>query len=217
MKVALYARVSKADDSQDPENQLLRLRQYVLARHWEVEGEYVDMASGADANRPQLLQMLRDAAGHRFSLVLTVRIDRIARSSLHLKQIIADLEYHGIKFECTDQAFSTATPTGRLLFGVLGEIAEFERALIIERTKAGLERAKAHGKILGRPRKVVDMTQLTDLRAQGIGYGSIARITGLSYSTVRDRLKNGGSGLRGDDALESGTKETDDSQREGDS
>jgi DNA invertase Pin-like site-specific DNA recombinase len=192
MKVAFYARVSKADESQDPENQLMRLRAYAEERGWKVYKEYVDHASGADANRPELKQMVKDARARRFALVLTTKIDRIARSSLDLKQIIADLEGRGIKFECTDQPFSTNTPTGKLLFGILGEIAEFERALIVERTKAGLARARAQGKKLGRPRKRIDLARARELRAQGFGYRRIAREVGVSYVTVRERLKKEG-------------------------
>jgi len=200
VKVALYARVSKADESQDPENQLMRLRAYAKDREWEVHREYVDHASGADANRPELGQMLKDARARRFGLVLTIKIDRIARSSLNLKQIIAELEGRGIKFECTDQPFSTNTPTGKLLFGILGEIAEFERALIIERTKAGLARARAQGKRLGHPRLEVgwkghprvDFARVHALRAQGMSYRVIAKQLGVSHQTVKNRLRNEG-------------------------
>lgn len=192
MKIALYARVSKADDTQDPENQLIRLRSYAQVQGWEIHGEYVDMASGADPNRPDLKRMMKDARARRFGLVLTTKIDRIARSSLDLKQTIAELEDRGIKFECADQPFSTNTSTGRLLFGILGEIAEFERALIIERTKAGLARAKAQGKQLGRPRVSADRARILELRAQGLGYRRIADVLGVSHQTVLNRLRNEG-------------------------
>lgn len=194
MKVAVYARVSKADESQDPENQLIRLRSYCNERNWSIYDEYVDYASGADANRPRLADLKRDASARRFGLVLTTKIDRIARSSLDLKLLIEDLKARGIEFECADQPFSTNTPTGKLLFGILGEIAEFERSLIIERTKAGLARAKAQGKRLGRPRKAVDIAKARELRARGLGYRRIAKEVGVSYVTVRERLRNEGLG-----------------------
>jgi DNA invertase Pin-like site-specific DNA recombinase len=136
--------------------------------------------------------MMKDARARRFGLVLTTKIDRIARSSLDLKQTIAELEDRGIKFECADQPFSTNTSTGRLLFGILGEIAEFERALIIERTKAGLARAKAQGKQLGRPRVSADRARILELRAQGLGYRRIADVLGVSHQTVLNRLRNEG-------------------------
>ena len=193
MRVAFYARVSKADDSQNPENQLMRLRSHATAHGWEPAGDpYLDMASGADPNRPALRKLLKDARGHRFCMVLTTKIDRIARSSLNLKLLINELESYGVKFECTDQPFSTNTPTGKLLFGILGEIAEFERSLIIERTKAGLVRANAQGKRLGRPQVTIDMDKVKELRASGNGLRTIASELGVSHQTLRNRLKREG-------------------------
>jgi DNA invertase Pin-like site-specific DNA recombinase len=192
MKVALYARVSKSDDSQDPENQLMRLRSYAQERGWEVFGEYVDMASGADANRPQLDRMMADARGRRFSLVLCVKVDRLARSVSNLYALLSEFDAREVKFECIDQSIATNTPTGKLLLSILGGVAEFERELIRDRTKAGLARAKAQGKRLGRPRKCVNMERARDLRSQGLGYRKIADALGVSYVTVRERLKNEG-------------------------
>ena len=179
----------------------MRLIAYSNERGWDIAAEYVDKASGADANRPQLRQMLNDARARRFGLVLTTKIDRIARSSLDLKHIIAELEGRGIKFECSDQPFSTNTPTGKLLFGILGEIAEFERSLIVERTNAGLARARAQGKRLGHPRLEVgwkehprvDLSCVGALRAQGMSYRAIAKQLGISHQTVKNRLRNEGS------------------------
>jgi len=193
MRVAFYVRVSKADDSQNPENQLMRLRSHAATHGWEPAGDpYLDMASGADPNRPALGRLLKDARGHRFSMVLTTKIDRIARSSLDLKLLINELESYGVKFECTDQPFSTNTPTGKLLFGILGEIAEFERSLIIERTKAGLVRAKAQGKRLGRPQVTINMDKVKELRASGKGLRTIASELGVSHQTLCNRLKREG-------------------------
>ena len=200
MKIALYARVSKADESQDPENQLMRLVAYANERGWEIFDRYVDMASGADAHRPELDRMMRDAKARRFSLVLTTKVDRMARSTINLYAVLSELESRGLKFECTDQDVSTNTPTGKLLFGILGEIAEFERALIVERTKAGLARARARGKRLGHPRLEVgwkghprvDFARVHALRAQGMSYRVIAKQLGVSHQTVKNRLRNEG-------------------------
>jgi len=194
LKVALYARVSKADDSQDPENQLARLRSYAKEREYEVYGEYVDMASGADANRPQLDRMMADARARRFSLVLCVKVDRLARSVSNLYALLAELDSRGVKFECTDQDISTKSPTGKLLLSILAGVAEFERELIRDRTKAGLARARARGKQLGRPRKRVDLERMRDLRLKGYGYRRLARELGVSYITIRERLKKEGFG-----------------------
>ena len=194
MKVALYARVSKADDSQTPENQLVRLRSYASERGYEVSEDrvYVDVASGADAYRPELDRMMADARARRFSLVLCVKVDRLARSVPNLYALLSELDGRGVKFECADQSISTNTPTGKLLLSILAGVAEFERELIRDRTKAGLARAKALGKRLGRPRKAVDMERARELRSQGLGYRKIADALGVSYVTVRERLKNEG-------------------------
>ena len=195
MKVALYARVSKADESQDPENQLMRLRAYSTERGWETFDEYVDMASGADAHRPDLDRMVADAMRRRFELVLTTKIDRVARSTPNLYTLLSKLEGRGIKFECTDQDISTNTPTGKLLLAVLAGVAEFERDLIRERTKAGLARARAQGKQLGTPMKVFDVAQVLALRGQGKSLREIGKAMGVSHQTIKNRLRNEGGNV----------------------
>lgn len=192
LKAALYARVSKADESQDPQNQLMRLIACANERDWTVVGQYIDTASGADDNRPQLDRMMADARARRFGLILCVKVDRLARSVTSLYRILSELEARGVKFECTDQAISTNTPTGKLLLSVLAGVAEFERELIRDRTKAGLARARAQGKKLGRPRKRVDMARACELRAQGLGYRKIAKELGVSHQTMFLRLRNEG-------------------------
>lgn len=192
MKVALYARVSKADDSQNPENQLMRLRAYAKERGWVVYHEYIDMASGADAYRPELERMLKDARAHRFSLIVCTKVDRLARSVTNLYRVLSELEERGVKFECTDQSISTNTPTGRLLLSILAGVAEFERELIRERTKAGLARVRAQGTLLGRPRVRLDIAKVLELRKQGLGYRRIGDALGCSHQTVVNRLKEEG-------------------------
>ena len=194
MKVALYARVSKADESQNPENQLIRLRLCAQERGYEVSEDrvYVDMASGADANRPQLDRMMADARARRFSLVLCVKVDRLARSVSNLYALLSEFDARGVKFECIDQSITTNTPTGKLLLSILGGVAEFERELIRDRTKAGLARAKANGKRLGRPRKRVNMERAHELRSQGLGYRKIAEELGITRPTLWARLKKEG-------------------------
>ena len=192
MKVALYARVSKGDDSQDPNNQFIRLRQYAQDQGWAVAGEYVDTASGADQWRPQLDIMLRDARAHRFELVLTTKVDRIARSVRNLYEVLKDLEASGVQFRCTDQDISTQTATGKLLLNVLASVAEFERELIRDRTKAGLVRARSQGKTLGRPNVAIDMDQVRAMHASGVGLRTIGKQLGVSHQTIKNRLRKDG-------------------------
>ena len=148
MKVALYARVST--DKQTNDNQLLRLREVVEARKYEVYQEYVDVASGANANRPALDRMRDDAKHHKFDKILAVKIDRIARSIINLLDVMTDLEKWGIKIEFLDQPIDTSTPTGKFTLTILGALAEFERELIRDRTNAGIKRAHAQGHKSGR-------------------------------------------------------------------
>jgi len=193
MKVALYARVSKSDDSQTNENQLLRLREYAEAEDCQVVEEYQDFASGADPNRPALEKMLRDARGHRFALILVVRLDRIARSMVNFHDMLKTLEQAHVRFHCVDQPeISTGSSTGKLVMGILGYVAQFERDLIRDRTKAGLYRARAQGKVLGRPKTGITWGEVVKYRESGRSLDMIAQDLGVSVSTVRRALKNGG-------------------------
>jgi DNA invertase Pin-like site-specific DNA recombinase len=197
MKVALYARVSlndvdeKGQPRQNPENQLIRLRAYAKDRAYEIFGEYVDKASGADARRPALDRMLSAARAHRFSMILTTKVDRIARSTSNLYAVLTDLESSGVKFECSDQDISTNSPTGKLLLAILAGVAEFERELIVDRTKAGLARARAQGKRLGRRPDRKRRDQILALRAQGFTIREVAAKVSMSSGAVKQALRRG--------------------------
>ena len=153
MKVALYARVSTDDQGQNPETQLFRLRQLAQARSYEITGEYVDYASGKDARRPKLQEMLEDARNHRFDKILILRLDRMMRSVTNLWNVLNDLERWGVGLECADQSIDTQSPQGRFTITIVGAVAEYERDLTRTRVKEGMARAKAEGKHCGRPRK----------------------------------------------------------------
>lgn len=189
-RVALYARVSTADQSSAP--QLDALRGYAESRGFEVIEEYVDAGiSGAKARRPALDRLLADARRRRFDALAVVKLDRIARSVHHLTALGAELEALGVDLVVLDQAIDTTTPSGRLLFHVLGSIAEFERDLIRERTVAGLRAARRRGKRLGRPWAVRGSAtyQMERLAAEGRSHRSIARELGCAPSTVSSTLR----------------------------
>lgn len=197
MKVALYARVSKSDNSQTNENQLLRLREYVKLEGHQIIEEYQDFASGADPNRPALEKMLRDARGHRFNLILAVRLDRIARSMVNFHDMLKVLEEAHVRFHCVDQPeISTDSSTGKLVMGILGYVAQFERDLIKDRTKAGLYRARAQGVLLGRPKTGVTPGQVVSLRGHGWTLDRIAEECRVSLSTIRRLKKEGEESTR---------------------
>jgi len=190
MKVALYARVSRADKDQDPENQLIRLRNFAQSHDWEIYQEYVDYASGAQSQRPALDRMLKDAKGHRFSAILVVRLDRIGRSVLNLHNLLQELNRYKIDLICSDQAeIDTTTPHGKLLFSILGAIAEFELELIRDRTKDGLKRAITQGKRLGRPPAPVKTEDIIKMRAEGLSLREISKKLGISHQAVKKRLR----------------------------
>ncbi len=148
MKVAVYARVSTHD--QTAENQLLELRRYVAARGWSAV-EYVDHGvSGAKDRRPALDQLVADVRRHRVQAVVCWRLDRLGRNLRHLVMLLDDWHSRGIAFVTLGEGIDTSTPAGRLVAGVLGSIAEFERARIQERVRAGLARVRAQGRRLGR-------------------------------------------------------------------
>jgi DNA invertase Pin-like site-specific DNA recombinase len=155
MKVALYARVSTSDKDQDPETQLLPLRDFCAAQGWEVYREYIDQAPANDLlHRVQWRQLLDDAAKRKFSVVLVFKLDRAFRSVKHMHDTLAAWELVGVSFQSLRERFDTSTALGRLLLNLLSSLAEFELELIRERVKAGMERARRQGRRIGRPRVI---------------------------------------------------------------
>lgn len=180
MKAAVYARVSTFD--QEPENQLQELRRYVEARGWTAT-EFVDRGvSGAKDRRPALDAMLKDAKLRRFDAVVCWRLDRLGRNLRHLVTVIEDLNALGISFVSLGEGIDATTPAGRLQLHILAALAEFERARIQERVKAGLARVKAKGQRLGRPEKNVSETVLAPVR--GLSVREAARRLGVSPATA---------------------------------
>lgn len=183
-RIALYARVSTTD--QHPEAQLEALGEYAHSRGLEA-AEYVDHGvSGAKDRRPALDRLLADARRRRFDIVAETKLDRLARSVRHLTTLAAEFEALGIDLVVLEQAIDTTTPSGKLLFHVLGSVAEFERDLIRERTRAGLQAAKRRGKRLGRPRAIrgPDTFKLERWIAEGRSVRSIASELEVSRATV---------------------------------
>ena len=152
-RTALYARISTSTNGQSPEMQLRELREYCERRGWIIAGEYIDMASGAKDSRPELNRLLADVHRRRCDAVLVWKLDRWGRSLRHLVNSLAELEARGVAFVSLRDNLDLSTPAGRLMFQVIGAMAEFERALIQERVRAGMRNARAKGKLIGRPAK----------------------------------------------------------------
>jgi DNA invertase Pin-like site-specific DNA recombinase len=186
MKAAIYARVSTANNGQDPTMQTRELREYCDRRGWTVAGEYVDIGiSGTKEKRPELDRLLGEAHRRRFDAVVVWRFDRFARSVSHLLRALETFKSLGIEFVSLSEQVDTSTPTGKMVFTVLGAVAELERSLIVERVRAGLRNAKTKGKSLGRPRVAVDAARIADLRSQGLSWAKIGEQLGLGEGTVR--------------------------------
>jgi DNA invertase Pin-like site-specific DNA recombinase len=185
MKVAIYVRVSTADKNQDTMTQILPLKEYCQRRGWQVFRIYEDVMSGAKESRPALNEMMNDAKKRFFDVVLVFRFDRFARST---KQLINSLELFnslGIDFISYNENIDTSTPAGKMMFTLVSAFSEFERSIIAERVRAGLERAKAQGKKLGRkPSKEVNPEEVQKLRKQGLSVRAIADRLGIPKSTV---------------------------------
>lgn len=186
MRAALYARVSTLD--QEPENQLLELRTYAGHRGWQVR-EYIDHGvSGARESRPALDDLIRDAKRRRFDVLVVWRLDRLGRNLRHLVVLLDELQALGVAFVTLGEGIDTSTPAGRLQLHILSALAEFERARIGERVKAGVARARAKGSQLGRPkRKGLSPEQARCL--QGLSVRSAAERLGVSRATAHRLIK----------------------------
>ena len=194
MKVALYSRVST--EGQDPEVQLAALRAHVANRGWQMVEEFVDRGfSGGRERRPALDRLMRAAWAGQFQAVLVWRFDRFARSVKHLVTALETFRTMRVDFISLQEQFDTATPIGQAMFTIIGAMAQLERDIIRERVMAGLERARARGKKLGRPSVQVDVAAIRTLQGEGLSLGEIARRLRCSRPTLRRRLRAAGAGL----------------------
>ena len=190
-KVAIYARVSTA--SQTTENQLLELRATASRMGYSIVAEFVDNGiSGAKGrcDRPALDQMLKQATQRRFDMILCWDISRLGRSLQNLVEILTDLQSMKIDLFFQQQGLDTSTSSGRMIFGVFGALAEYERELIRERVIAGQQRAKSQGVKLGRPSKMNEglKTAIKLLREKGMGIKQIAMQCQVGVGTVYTAL-----------------------------
>lgn len=188
LNVAIYARVSTKDKGQDCENQLRELRQFVERHHdeWALYQEYVDHASGGDADRQMFQQLFADAAQRRFEMVLFWSLDRFSREGvLETLQYLQRLTKNGVDWWSLKEEYLRSVGVFRdAVLSILASIAKQERIRLSERVKAGLERARAEGKNLGRPKVVVDRSKVLELRRQGLALWQIGDRLGVSKSSV---------------------------------
>jgi DNA invertase Pin-like site-specific DNA recombinase len=189
LRIAIYARVSTIDKGQETENQLRELRQFVANKSsegWTLAGEYVDHATGKTANRPEFQRLFRDAAERKFDLVLFWSLDRFTREGvLETLQHLQRLTGNGIDWwSLKEEYLRSIGPFRDAVLSILATIAKQERIRLSERVKAGLDRARSQGKVVGRPKVVVDRAKVLALREQGFSQWEISQELGVSRASV---------------------------------
>jgi len=204
-KVALYARVSTSEreDLQDPETQLVVLRDYCRMRQWKIVREFKEHASGMDDNRPVLRELLDGARKGRYDYIVVFRIDRLTRSPLNLLLILEELQdpktkAYKVNLVSATEGVDTSSRLSEGMLLMLGIFAKMERDGIAERVRAGMERAKVQGTRSGRPvgRPVVqlDITQAIGLLEQGLSKSQVCKLLSCSQGTLNNRLRSSGRG-----------------------
>src|SRR5215510_5719759 len=185
-RVATYLRVSTKNHGQNLDTQRLALEEYARNRGFEIVVEYADHGvSGSKDRRPELDRLMRDARARKFDAVLVARFDRFARSTKHLVTALEEFSALDIDFVSLSESVDTSTPMGKMIFTVLGAVAELERNLIRERIAMGLDRARKQKKTLGRPRRIFDRSKAVALRSEGKTLREIASELSISKDTVR--------------------------------
>jgi len=185
MKCGLYVRVSTS--KQETENQLGQLRDFALSVGWQVVVEYVDQLTGKNSDRAEFQRMFQDASRRKFDVLLFWSLDRLSREgALETLQHLNRLTGYGVQWRSLTEQYLDSTGMFRdAVISILAVVAKQERVRLSERTRAGLERARKQGKVLGRPRAIVDGSEIRALRERGLSWGAIGRQTGLARATCQ--------------------------------
>lgn len=195
MRAAIYARVSTTNMGQDPTMQTRELEEFCQHRGWGISGRYVDQGvSGAKDSRPELNRLMADAHSRRFDVIAVWKFDRLARSVSHLLRALETFQALGIEFVSLSEQIDTSTPTGKMVFTILGAVAELERSLIVDRVRAGMRNARAKGKRIGCPpiTFLASETREAIARAYVQGKGTLRGLAtrfGTSVGTVQRCVK----------------------------
>ena len=194
MRIAIYARVSTTDKEQNPDTQLLPLREFVTAQGWQVIGEHVDHAPANDLRGRTAWRALLDlAAKRRVDVILVWKLDRAFRSVAHMAQTVEQFRRWGVGLRSYSEPWldtSGTSPVADLMLNIMASFAQFERGLIAERVRAGMDRAKRQGKHVGRPTASVPAAMLDAVRAGTVSQREAARRLNVGASTVRRNLSH---------------------------
>src|SRR5436309_6894714 len=187
---ALYMRVSTKGHGQTTDTQAVALREYAQRRGFKIGEEYRDEGiSGTKDSRPALDRLMKDARARKFDVVIVARFDRFARSVSHLLRALDEFNHLGIDFVSLSESIDTSTPVGKMIFTVLGAVAELERNLIKERVHMGIRRARKQGKRLGRPKRIFDREKARTMLAT-MSAREVARQLGVSRGVVERVLSH---------------------------
>src|SRR5262245_8269018 len=189
-RAALYMRISTKGHGQTTDTQALALRDYAANRGFQIIEEYRDEGiSGSKDSRPALDRLMKDARARKFDVVIVARFDRFARSVSHLLRALEEFGHLGIDFVSLSESIDTSTPMGKMIFTVLGAVAELERNLIKERVHMGISRARKQGKRLGRPKRVFDREKAQTMLLT-MSVREVSRALGVSRGVVQRALSN---------------------------
>jgi DNA invertase Pin-like site-specific DNA recombinase len=187
-RVACYIRISTGDQNADLQRN--ELTEYCQWRKWEIVEIYSDTMSGAKDRRPALDRLMADAKRGRFDVVAVWRFDRFARSTSHLLRALEEFQALSIDFVSLKESIDTSTPTGKMIFTILGAVAELERCTIRERVLAGQKAARRRGVRFGRPTVDVDRDRVLKLREEGLSWRAVAEVTGVPKDTLIRHVTN---------------------------
>ena len=189
IRAAIYGRISTSGHGQDVGLQVDELKQVATQRGWKVVGSYIDEGiSGSQESRPGLDRLFADARAGRLDLIVVWKLDRLGRSLQHLLTILDELANLNVRFISVRDPGFDDSPAGKLMISLVGAFCQFERAMIRERVQAGVDRAKAKGVSLGRPRRQFDVRAALALIAQGHGLKSMSKILNIPVTTLREHL-----------------------------
>jgi DNA invertase Pin-like site-specific DNA recombinase len=189
-RVAIYARVSTKDKGQEVENQLRQLREFSALQGWTLNREYVDHETGSTNERAEFQAMFRDASQRKFDVLLFWALDRLTREGvLETLQHLNRLTACGVGYRSfTEQYFDSCGVFKDAVIAIIATVAKQERVRISQRVRAGLDIARAKGTRLGRPKVVVDVAKIANLRAQGRSWRDITEEVDVSKGTAQRAL-----------------------------
>ena len=188
-RVVIYARVST--NEQNCDRQVAELEQVVKNNNWELVDTYIDKGySRTTTTRPELDRMMKDAFVRKFEMVITLELSRLGSSLKHMIEIVDKFKEKKIQLFIVNQQIDTSSATGYMFFSIMTSIANYERELISERVKSGLENAKRKGVVLGRKTNLTPEVeeQIIQLKSEGVGYNTLAKRLSVSVKTIRKVL-----------------------------